>query len=128
MRGGLFNAVTYKFKINDWSAGEGIASFQYNGLIVTGLYTIQNPWEIEGAPMQWYYGGGAHAGIVGSSSRLNDFEGGLIIGVDGVIGAEYTFGNIPLNLSLDYKPAFNLIGSTGFVFDTFSLGIRYVLD
>ncbi len=134
LRGGLVNAVTYKFKLNDWSAGEAIASFRYNGLNLIGLYTIQNDWNFEGVPLQWYYGGGGHIGFVGNTyngrNRSNGIgnEGGVYVGVDGVIGIEHTFSEFPLNISLDYKPALNLIGYTGWQFDSFSLGIRYVID
>ncbi len=128
LRGGLVNAVTYKFRINDFSAGEGIASFRYRGLNLIGLYTIQNDWEIEGVPLQWYYGGGGHVGFSGNNLNQEGFETGVFIGVDGVIGIEHTLADFPMNISLDYKPAINLIGNSRTTFDSFSLGIRYVLN
>jgi len=128
LRGGLLNAVTYKFNVNDWSAGEGIASFRYGGVNIIGLYTIQNDWDFEGVPLQWYYGGGGHVGFTGNRWNGTNFNGGAYIGVDAVIGIEHTLADFPVNISLDYKPALNLIGFQGWEFDSFSLGIRYVLD
>lgn len=130
VRGGLLNSITYKKTLNDFSAIEGIGSFRYGGLLLTGLYTIQNDFTAEGESFQWYYGGGAHIGLF--NNRASFFNEGnsssAVIGVDGVIGVEYTFSEIPLNLCLDYKPAINLIGYTGFWADHVSVGIRYVID
>ena len=132
LRGGVDSGITYKAKLNDFSAAEGIASFRYRGVVVTGLYTIQNDWDIKGEPFQWYYGGGGHVGLFNSRNNSNgfgnSFDGGVIIGLDGIIGMEYTFPAAPINISLDYKPAFNLVGDVGFWWDGFSLGVRYVLD
>mgnify|MGYP001615571992 CR=1 FL=1 len=48
----------------------------------------------------------------------------MILGVDGIIGLEYVFDGVPINLSLDYKPSFNI--TPGF-FDPSggALSIRY---
>ena len=129
VRGGLLNSITYKKTINDFSAIEGIASFKRKGLLLTGLYTIQNDMNLEGEPFQWYYGGGAHVGLLSNSSVVEESspDSGYL-GIDGVIGIEYTFSGIPLNLCLDYKPSFNLIGTDRFWADHISLGVRYVID
>jgi len=129
VRGGGLNSISYKKTLNDFSAFEGIGSFRYRGLLITGLYTIQNDLNIEGEAFQWYYGGGAHIGLFNNNNVFSETGGSnAVIGVDGVIGIEYTFSEIPLNLCLDYKPAFNLIGYSGFWADHASLGIRYVID
>ena len=49
----------------------------------------------------------------------------LVIGVDGQIGLEYVFEEIPLNLSIDWKPAFNIIGITNFWAGDAALSVRY---
>jgi hypothetical protein len=38
---------------------------------------------------------------------------------------EYTFDEVPINLGLDVRPAFNLVGHTGFWADV-ALSVRYV--
>jgi hypothetical protein len=48
-----------------------------------------------------------------------------VIGVDGQIGLEYVFEEIPLNLSIDWKPAFNIIGITNFWAGDAALSVRY---
>ena len=42
------------------------------------------------------------------------------------LGLEYTFDEIPLNLSLDLLPSINLIGSTGWGGINGALSVRYV--
>lgn len=51
---------------------------------------------------------------------------GVNVGVDGTLGLEYTFQNIPLNLSLDFGPRFAVIPGPGFDPLGYSgLAIRY---
>lgn len=131
VRGGILNSISYKTALNDFSVAEGIVSFWRKGILVTGLYNIQNPLTIEGEQFEWYYGGGAHIGFFNSKYATfleSDSSSEVVIGIDGVIGMEYTFTNIPLNLSLDFKPALNLIGYTGLWLDHLSLGVRYVIN
>ncbi len=73
----------------------------------------------------WYYGVGGGLGSVDFSN--NQFDGGLFIFGAGNIGIEYNF-DIPLLLSLDFRPEIGLVGyddfSDNFDFDI-ALGIRY---
>ncbi len=133
VRGGLLNSITYKKSLSDISAAEGILSSQFRGLMLTGLYMIQNPLDIEGEHLEWYYGGGAHVGF--SSGRRyrssvfdETFESTGFLGVDGVVGLEYTFSELPVNIAMDYKPSFDFLGYTGFWFNHVSVAIRYVID
>ncbi len=122
LRGGLSNGITFKHSMSESNALEGILSVRDYGFTVTGLYEFQKPLaEVEN--LYWYYGFGAHLGLYDEDqSSLNT---GLILGADGIIGMEYNFSEIPINISLDYKPGFNLIGYTGFVGDEFALSLRY---
>lgn len=78
----------------------------------------------------WYLG----AGVYGNSWRngygyyYKDkyYNGGFAFGIIGVIGIEYTFEEIPLNLTFDLGPQFNLTPYSGFFFGS-SGGIRYVI-
>jgi hypothetical protein len=47
------------------------------------------------------------------------------IGAAGIIGLDYNFPNIPLNLSLDWKPELNLIEKIGFEASTVGFSVRY---
>ena len=126
VRGGLFNGVTVKHFIGPNAAVEGIFSSRWRGLNVTGLYEIhKQAFDVPG--LNWYYGGGGHIGFWNGNdvAWFNDNNDYVVIGVDGILGLEYNFAEIPFNISLDYKPAFNIIGYTGFWADGGALSIRY---
>ncbi|MDF4222145.1 MULTISPECIES: hypothetical protein [Maribacter] len=95
-------------------------SRNFNAFKIAGLYQWVRP--IEG-DFQWYYGVGGGLGNV-------DFpgdDGGLFVFAAGDVGIEYNF-NIPLILSLDFRPELGVVGYDGFS-DNFDfdigLGIRY---
>ena len=78
--------------------------------------------------MNWYYGLGAHIGFWDGNYTNwgTPGENYAVIGVDGIIGLEYNFSEIPFNIGLDWKPAINIIGFTGFWADGGALSIRYI--
>ena len=126
LRGGFSNGLTVKHFLNETDALEGILSTRWQGFNITGLYEVHNtPFAIE--ELSWYYGGGAHIGFWnGDHASWGDVNTSYtVIGIDGVLGLEYSFGDIPLCISLDWKPAMNLIGYTGFWGDGGALAIRY---
>jgi hypothetical protein len=49
-----------------------------------------------------------------------------VVGIDGIIGMEYNIEEIPFNISLDWKPGFNILGHTGFWGDELALSVRYI--
>ncbi len=135
LRAGLAQGFTIKPTLGDGKAVDVIVDTRWRGWIITGLFEIHKPaFDVEG--MTWYYGGGGHIGFWRGYTghpwfwQLNQVNRSYtVIGVDGVIGLEYDFrnlGDIPFTASLDYKPAFNIIGYTGFWADGGALSIRYV--
>ncbi|MFA9390653.1 MAG: hypothetical protein ACERKD_12645 [Prolixibacteraceae bacterium] len=127
LRGGLSNGLTIKHFIGDNTAVEGLLSSRWKGFDLTGLYEIHNEaFDVEG--LQWYYGGGAHIGFWNGKNVgwANDTENYSVIGIDGILGLEYTFSEFPLNVSVDWKPAFNIIGQTGLWGDGGALSLRYI--
>lgn len=125
---GYFNGFTVKHFVSESNALEGIVSFRWQGFVITGLYEWQKP--IKGAPgLDYFLGLGGHIGVWdrryygwGDRDRDGNFT---VVGVDFIAGLEYTFAEVPFNIGLDWKPAFNLIGDNHWWGDGFALSIRY---
>lgn len=129
--GGWENGITVKHFLGEGAALEGILSSRWRGYNITGLYEMQSAIDdVDG--LFWYVGGGAHVGFFddryyngwGTSSGRTY----TVIGVDGILGVEYIFADYPFNVSLDWKPAINLVGSGNSFFwgDNGALSIRYI--
>ncbi len=119
-----YPGITFKHHISDAGALEFIADTRWGGWIITGLYEHHFPLGPEN--LNVYLGGGAHIGLYdGNNNRWGNNGGGAFLGLDGIVGLEYTLTSAPINFSLDYKPAFNFLGYSGFWGDGGALSVRY---
>jgi hypothetical protein len=127
LRAGVPYGVTIKHFLGKTDAVEGILAGLYGGFVITGLWENEH-WTGKYPGLNWYWGLGAHVGFwdAGMNPNLNSTYTGAVIGVDAVLGLEYTFDDIPINLSLDVLPVVNLIGSTGWGGINGALSVRYV--
>jgi hypothetical protein len=127
LRAGVPYGLTIKHFMSETNAVEGILASNWGGFVATALFENEH-WTGHYPGLNWYWGAGAHIGFwsAGANRYLNSTYNGSVIGVDGVLGLEYTFDEIPLNLSLDVLPSINLIGSTGWGGINGGLSIRYV--
>jgi hypothetical protein len=129
LRLGFSNGLSVKHFLSQRSAVEGLLSTRWHGFELTGLYEVHdNAFDVD--RLNWYFGGGAHIGFWNGDythSRWGD-EGSnyTVIGIDGILGIEYNFSEFPVNISLDWKPAFNLSGYSGFWGDGGALSVRYI--
>ena len=89
--------LSLKTFLNEKNALEFVGFFNSAGVRVVGLYEIYGDLNTEGN-LKWYLGPGAHVGFYKGNNS--------VIGVDGVIGIDYKFAELPLNLSLDWQPSF----------------------
>lgn len=111
----LNNSITGKYFVTDRSAVEGIISFG-SRFGLGALLEIHKPTNIEG--LKWFYGAGAYVG----------FENGdTYLGPTGILGIDYKFTSVPINLSLDWKPELDIIPDINFVPDAFALSVRFTL-
>jgi len=124
LRGGFSNGLTIKHFVSEKSAFEGILSSRWLGFDVTGLYEIHDQ-AFDVDQLRWYYGFGAHIGSY-SANNVPWKTSGTVIGIDGILGIEYSFSEAPINIGLDWKPFFNLIGNSDFWGDGGALSIRYI--
>ena len=110
---------------------EGILYTRWGGLNITGLYQLNYPVFPEPG-FKFYMGAGGHIGFWDRHRNPwwdhNKYDDNvLVIGIDGQLGLEYTFDKIPLNLSIDWKPALNLIGVSNFWAGDAALSVRYTI-
>ena len=88
----LSNSISLKYFMNPATAVEGLLSFG-SRFGIGGLYELH---QILNSPgLKWFYGGGGYIGFE---------HGSTYFGPTGVPGLDYKFSQIPLNLSLDWKP------------------------
>jgi len=126
VRIGSYNGVNFKTFLNTNKALDLNLSVRSNDnfkrFILTGLYEVHNP--INGAPgLLWYYGGGASIG----SYKVRKFEGDVFLSADGVLGLDYKFDGVPLNLAVDWRPRLELTPNTNFGTGDVGLAIRLIL-
>jgi hypothetical protein len=95
------SGITYKHFIGN-NALEGILSFG-EGAGICGLYEIHKSLSTEN--LQWLIGFGGYVGFTNSNTN---------VGAAGIIGLDYKFSNIPLNITLDWKPELNIVSTVGF--------------
>jgi len=145
LRGGYEGGITLKHFIKSDRAIEGILSrgWGYGGMRITGLYEIHKPFpNVKG--LDWFYGVGGHIGFYnedyygyrcdkdGYYDKDGDWHSGdckknyTTIGIDGILGLEYQFAEIPFTIGLDIKPYFDLIGR-GDHFGDGAFSIRYTI-
>lgn len=112
--GGETAGASVKYMLNTDSGFEAILAAPWDdGFTATLLYERHIPIIENGFFL--YYGAGGHVG---------EWKDKFSLGVDGIIGLEYNIPNVPLVLSLDYKPIFNIAERTRFYAADFAFGIK----
>ena len=96
--------------------------YDYNFLSLTGTYQWTFGLPVDG--LGWYVGPGVMAGWY--LSKYADY-GGLNIGIGGIIGVDYKFAGIPLQMSLDARPMYSVVHPKYFngIGYSAALGVRY---
>lgn len=85
------------------------------------------------ANLNWYYGAGAqlftnsfyYRYVDGNGFITNEKYTSMDIGIDGVLGLEYFFDDLPISASLDVNATMLLIDRPFYLFGQSGLGIRY---
>jgi hypothetical protein len=128
LNAGYNYGITLKHYVSTKNMIEGIVNFNY-GPGITLLYEFNNRHPFNVDELDWYYGVGAHAKFV-NGRRANVFypdrSKHVTLGIDGILGLEYTFKENPFNIGINIKPELNFTTSNIFWFDG-ALTLRYVL-
>ncbi len=100
-----------------WVIGGAYQKHQTLDLTVDGLENLQ-----------WYWGAGASTYFWTFDDYYTENYSSSSFGVQGYIGLDYEFDEIPLNITLDWVPTVFLNGfGSGFGGGYGSVGVRYVL-
>ncbi|MBN2683186.1 MAG: hypothetical protein JXR58_11810 [Bacteroidales bacterium] len=125
LRGGFATGLTIKHFTSSSTAFEGIIASRWHGFSLTGLVEFHKP-AFDVDRLNWYWGFGAHLGFWNNTDWYDDNDDYMVIGIDGILGIEYNFEEAPINISIDWKPAFHLVGYSGFGGDEGAVSIRYI--
>ncbi len=120
--GGL--SFTYKKFITEENNIEAQFTTWNKGLRVSGLYEF-NFYSFNTVPgLAWFTGPGVHIGFWKDEFQ-KDYNSKADVGIDGIIGFDYKFDKIPLNMSVDWQPSITLAGTTGFTPAYGGVAVRY---
>lgn len=78
----------------------------------------------------WYYGAGPAVGlwtVGGYTTKKGKYHDGIWLGLDAVIGIEYTFSAIPLNIAIEAGPSVNVFPYVG-VDGLGNIALRYAIQ
>lgn len=125
VRGIGTSGLTIKHFKNSNTAYKGIIGFYPNAFSATILVEKYTPaFDVRG--LRWYYGIGGH---VATQSDVIRREGlyrrestGFGIGVDGIFGIEYKIDEVPIAVSMDFKPFLEVVDN-GDAFITLDPGV-----
>jgi len=90
----------------------GLSDFD-GGLNLAGTYQWVKPLESD---FSWYFGFGAGLGLWDKKYGLAAL---------GQLGIEYNFSEVPIQLSLDWRPGLKIVPDVGFWASSVGFGIRY---
>lgn len=103
-----------------WNNNSAVDAFK-----LTGLYEWTKDLSDLGPGFSWYYGVGAGLGYIDWGGINGEGSDALIISAEGIVGLEYRF-EVPLQLTLDINPGFNLVGGFDDLDLDLALGVRYL--
>jgi hypothetical protein len=109
-----FVALNIKHSLGSTTAIEASIGGGRNFLWLEGLFEINKDM---GSGFNWYYGIGGDIGTWNNNYNFKyreSYYNGAYGGVDGVIGIEYTFNEIPFNIAVDATPTVRLFPYVGF--------------
>ena len=106
------NSISIKHFLNQKTAIEGL--FSFGDPLAFGVL-LEKHKSLQTAGLQWFYGAGGYLSFIKTynPNKLRN-ETNANFGAQGVIGLDYKFTGIPLNLSLDWKPELNLVSDINF--------------
>ncbi len=120
---GLVGGFDYGLQVKKYM---GNSSLDFRGVLhchgfqLAGLYE----WNHNlGSNFTLYYGVGAG---LGAWKVIPSYDMGFGLDIEAIVGVEWQIPGVPLALSLDYRPAFEILPGVGFYAKGFAFGIKYL--
>ena len=110
---------------------EGILYTRYRGFNLCGLMQFLERLTKSVKGLKYYYGGGAHVGrysyYAGHPAWTNEANRGseVVVGFDAILGLEFYLPDLPVQISVDWKPEYNVVGWSGFGADNGAISVRW---
>jgi len=122
IRFGYGGEISYQQPLGNANRLELDLGLDHYGFGLSGVY--QWVWDLSTLAdgFNWYAGFGAAVGSFDFDS--NNGSRALNVGLLGQVGIEYNF-NIPIQLSLDYRPGFYFLNGSNPTYDGICLAARY---
>jgi hypothetical protein len=122
-----YGAVSVKHNLGGSSYIEGNLGGGYRHLWFQALY--EKNFNIEGG-LDWYLGGGGDLGVWTNGYHYyynGHHYSSAFGGLDGVIGLEYAFDEVPIDLAIDATPTIRLFPYVGFhIYGSFA--VRFIIQ
>ncbi len=119
LRGGGSVGVTYKKFFGENFAFETVAAKdfpkEFDGMFLSALFEKHAP-----------LAGKRFSALIGGGPTYHFKRKG--VGVSGIIGFDWRILNSPINLQVDWSPAYYFTGEDGFTFINAAFSIRYILN
>lgn len=125
--------ASYKTFLNEKSAVDIFGGLRWGGLAAGAYYLNHTPiTSVDKLTWYWGFGGSFTTWDYGVAGFDNYYE----LGLSGVLGLEYTFDELPLNVSLDWAPTIviadsydnSLASLSRFRSGYGALSVRYILN
>jgi hypothetical protein len=108
------NSISFKYFFSQQTAVEALLSF---GDPVGLGVLLEKHKPLASSDLNWFYGGGLYFGFSGTRN----------VGGQGVLGLDFKFPAVPINLSLDWKPELNFTKEFSFEPAAVGLSARFTL-
>lgn len=121
---GYGGEISYQHPLGSSNRLEADLGWNYYGIGLAAVY--QWVWDLSALAdgFNWYAGVGGGLGLYDYAYLGGTRNSAFNLGVAGQVGIEYNF-NIPIQVSLDYRPVFYLLNSGHFSSDAVALSVRY---
>ncbi|MFN9499956.1 MAG: hypothetical protein ACK57K_01390 [Chryseotalea sp.] len=123
--------ITFKQFLPNRNAVELVGHIWNDGGRFSGMYQFH--YNIKGAEgLKWYIGPEAHIAVYNNHKNerfyFKNWDSGTYLGVGGVIGFDYKFSEMPINISLDWQPSFEFGNDHGFIGAWGGFAVRYTFN